>query len=73
VQGKNGNIESLQHKNIMKKAEENVKPVSYETKSPPPQELKDIKQFFSNQLNTQPMLSFYLHSLSQNTTMNVQS
>ena len=47
-----GNIESLQNKNIMKKAEDSVKPVSYETQTPSIAELNDIKYYYSTQLNT---------------------
>mmetsp|Transcript_22636 Transcript_22636/g.28002 ORF Transcript_22636/g.28002 Transcript_22636/m.28002 type:complete len:130 (-) Transcript_22636:1692-2081(-) len=39
VQGKVSNITQLQDKNIMKKLEEDVKPVIYETKLPDPLEL----------------------------------
>ena len=48
VQGKQNNIESLQHKNIMKKAEDSVKPVSYETCMPSEKEITEIKQHFSH-------------------------
>jgi len=51
----------------MKKTEESVKPVSYDTRIPSNRELNEIKQYFSKELNSQPMLYFYLQSLSNNT------
>lgn len=72
VQGKQNNIMSLQNKNIMKKMEDSVKPVSYATQQPNQFQLLKIKQHYSDQLNSQPMLSFYIFSLSQNTEFDMQ-
>lgn len=72
VQGKQNNIMSLQNKNIMKKMEDSVKPVSYATQTPNQFQLLKIKQHYSDQLNSQPMLSFYIFSLSQSTEFDMQ-
>ena len=41
------NIASLQDKNIMKKLEDDVKPVIYGTKMPDEAELRNVKQYYS--------------------------
>ena len=47
VQGKLNNIAQLQDKNIMKKLEDDVKPVIYETMAPDPVELQRIKEYYT--------------------------
>ena len=47
VQGKEENIAQLQDKNIMRKLEDDVKPVIYATKRPDPVELQNVKQYYS--------------------------
>lgn len=66
VQGKENNVAQLQDKNIMKKVENDVKPVSYETKQPDPAELNNIKQYYSTTLTVQPLLSQLICHLATN-------
>jgi len=40
----------LQDKNIMKKLEDDVKPVIYDTKRPDPEELQNVKKYYTKQL-----------------------
>ena len=47
MQGKDRNIEQLQDKNIMKKLENDVKPVIYDTKEPDPVEVDNVKQYYT--------------------------
>jgi hypothetical protein len=56
----------------MKKTEESVKPVSYETQAPAETDINEIRSYYSNQLNTQPMLSFFIHSLANNQPIDMQ-
>ena len=58
------NIAQLQDKNIMKKLEDDVKPVIYETKKPDEVEVRNVKQFYSTQLMQQPMLSQHICQLA---------
>lgn len=41
------NVAQLQDKNIMKKLEDDVKPVIYDTKVPNEPELQNIKQYYT--------------------------
>lgn len=58
------NIAQLQDKNIMKKLEDDVKPVIYATKNPDGAELINVKQYYSQQLVQQPMLSQHICQLA---------
>ena len=50
MQGKEDNIKQLQDKNIMKKLEDNVKPVVYPTQKPDETEIANIKTYYNSQL-----------------------
>jgi hypothetical protein len=72
IQGKDMNIASLQDKNIMKKLEDDVKPVIYDTKIPDEAELRNIKQYYSQQLIQQPMLSQHICQLANEINRQIQ-
>lgn len=58
------NIAQLQDKNIMKKLEDDIKPVIYDTKIPALAELELIKKYYTQQLTEQPMLSQHICQLA---------
>ena len=65
VQGKEKNISQLKDKNIMKKLEQSIKPVIYDTKSPDDQELANIKSFYNAHFFKGPELALRINSLHQ--------
>ena len=56
----------------MKKLEDDVKPVIYETKSPNEGELMNVKQYYSAQLVQQPMLSQHICQLANEMNREIQ-
>lgn len=48
----------------MKKLEDDVKPVIYDTQVPDPVELQNVKQYYSQQLIQQPLLSQHICQLA---------
>ena len=65
VQGKEDNISQLKDKNIMKKIEQSIKPVIYDTLAPDEKELTNIKSFYNSHLFNGPELALRINSLNQ--------
>ena len=56
----------------MKKLENDVKPVIYDTKMPDEAELRNVKQYYSQQLTQQPMLSQHICQLANEINRQIQ-
>jgi len=63
-QGKTINVAQLQDKQIMKKLEDEFKPLIFETMVPDPVELVRVRQYYSTLLSENPFFSQYLHVLT---------
>ena len=72
MQGKDNNIQQLQDKNIMKKLEDNVKPVVFQTLKPDMAELANIKSYYNSQLISDPKLAMHVIHLSNENQRLVQ-
>ena len=72
IQGKDENINQLKDKNIMKKLEESIKPVIFETKPPDERELKNIKTYYNSLLIAGPQLALHINALQQEAERQLQ-